>query len=187
MKKIFTLSVLLAFLSSCSSPGDNISNKEETDTVSENLHLSFTTPNWSQKIDCSHLVLDASSGGTTTTISATSQSTNETFYLVVPTDSTSFSKIELKKYPISFSGGLSFNQKLPVTRGNSLRMYGVEKFDTTNNYNEITSVNYDKSDNSFAYFKIKASYKMTMETADKQHKNVPVSGTYHFLVKTRKN
>ena len=74
----------ILFLVGCKKETNGIS----TEGNSENLYFSFSSPDWSEHIDCSRLSLDATNNNV---LSAQSQSTKEIFYLIVPSDSSTWS------------------------------------------------------------------------------------------------
>ena len=75
--KLLLSSFLLLILFGCSSSEDS---PNDPNTISNNLHLSFTTPDWDKFINCDLLDLfPVSINATTNYVSATSASTKETF------------------------------------------------------------------------------------------------------------
>lgn len=181
MKKSHVLYLLLSVLFlNC--------KKENVDgpyKVNESLYMAFYTPNWGEKINCDLLQLNAT---TTDVLSAESQSTKEKFYLYVPADSSTWAQsANLKKYAIGFSNNFEFNQTLPIERGSSTRLIGIEQL-SDSSYNEVTEIKYVKSDNSGAYFTIKANYKMKMKVLYSATMDTVkyVYGDYRLMVKTNK-
>ncbi|NDF60673.1 MAG: hypothetical protein EB100_06285, partial [Crocinitomicaceae bacterium] len=150
---------------------------------SEALYFSFSTPDWSEHIDCSRLSLDATNNNV---LSAQSQSTKEIFYLIVPSDSSTWSLSQNKsKHAIGTDSLFQLNQTLPLTKGASERMLGIPGF-SDSSYHEVKSINYSHSDNSGAYFFIKGSYRMWMSGIYTNSTKKFVSGSYCFKVKTSK-
>ena len=150
---------------------------------SENLFFSFHTPDWAERIDCTHLDLDATGTGF---LSAMSQSTAEQFYLKVPTDSSEWaSGSHAKRYAIGSDSLFQFNQTLPITKGSSTRLIGINQF-SESSYNEVTSVKYLSSDAEGAYFSLRANYKMIMKVHYSASMDTTrfVYGEYHFKIKT---
>ena len=140
--------------------------KDETNS-SENLHISFTTPEWNAVIDCNELSFDYTKYAT---YSPTSASTNLQWTLTLPQDSSLLNQpSNIKKYPIigyesSFNyPPFAYLQKVPFTQGSSIKLVPIANDSITeNSYHQISAITYDHSDASAAYFKVKASYKMKM-------------------------
>lgn len=152
---------------------------------SESLYMAFYAPGWGEKINCDLLQLNAT---TTDVLTAESQSTGEKFYLYVPADSSDWAQpANLKKYAIGFSSNFEFNQTLPAERGSSTRLIGIEQL-SDSSYNEVTEIKYHKSDNTGAYFIIKARYKMKMKVLYSSAADAVkyVYGDYRLMVKTNK-
>ena len=85
-----------------------------TEGNSENLFFSFSTPDWSENIDCSRLSLDATNNNV---LSAQSQSTKEIFYLIVPSDSSVWALPQnITKHAIGTETYFQLNQSLPLTK-----------------------------------------------------------------------
>ncbi len=83
--KSLLFSFLLVALFGCSSSEDS---SNDSNGISNNLHMSFTTPDWNKFINCDLLDLfPVSVNATTNYVSATSASTRETFCFSVPKDS----------------------------------------------------------------------------------------------------
>ena len=179
-KTFITLAVSTLFIWGCSK--ENANNLQNN---ADNLHLSFYTPDWSAIINCDRLEMDATTSGY---ITGTSQSTNETFYLTVPTDSSLWNDpANVKTYPIGLGTMFNFNQTLPIVSGSSIRLIGINQ-QTSDSYHKINSITYDHSDNTGAYFKIKANYKMVMKVLYSNTMDTlkNVYGDYTFLIKTNK-
>ncbi len=161
----------------------------DTGGVSDSLHFSFKTPDWSRNIDCSQL--DLPSYGLDNQnyyVSATSQSTKNTFFLSFPKDSSAIvNSSNLKKYAIAEytenDGPFQFSLKLPLTDGSSARLVSKGGL-SEESYNEITAVKYMGRDGSSAVFSIKGRYAMTAYELNNSTNEKAVSGTYHFKVKT---
>ena len=158
-------------------------NGTSTEDRSNNLYFSFSSPDWSEHIDCSRLSLDATNNNV---LSAQSQSTKEIFYLIVPSDSSTWSLSQNKsKHAIGTDSLFQLNQTLPLTKGASERMLGIPGL-SDSSYHEVKSINYSHSDNSGAYFFIKGSYRMWMSGMYTNSMKKFVSGSYCFKVKTSK-
>lgn len=182
MKKLISSALVMSVLVASCTKSDSDNN---TGSNSDALHLSFYTPDWNAYINCDQLVMDAT---TNAQVSATSQSTKETFYLTVPQDSSTMSDpANIKKYAINGEDLFTFNQTLPITSGSDTRLYGIINL-SDSSYNEITSIKYDHSDANAAYFKLKASYKMKMKPLYSTSNDTVkyVYGDYHFLIKTNR-
>jgi hypothetical protein len=175
--------ITMQFLVSCNKDS---TNKNANNASSDALHLSFNTPDWNANINCDQLQLDATTSGL---LSAQSQSTKASFYFSVPKDSSEWMLFSnLKKYPIGFDTNFYFNQTLPYNSGSSTRLIGINQYSSDSSYNEITSIKYSNSDNTGAYFIIKANYKMMMKVLYSTSNDTLkyVYGDYCFKVKTNK-
>ena len=76
--------------------------------------LVFSTPDWSENIDCSELSLDATNNNV---LSAQSQSTKEIFHLIVPSDSSVWALPQnITKHAIGTETYFQLNQSLPLTK-----------------------------------------------------------------------
>jgi len=186
MRKLFFITVVMTtfFLQACKKEDTN--SIQNNNTISDNLHLSFYTPDWNAVINCDQLILDATNDSL---LRSTSQSTNEVFYLTVPKDSSLWSSpTNITTYPIGLYGTFSFNQTLPITKGSSTRLIGIDQPISDSSFHKINSITYDHSDNTGAYFKIKANYKMVMKVLYSNNMDTlkNVYGDYTFLVKTNK-
>lgn len=182
--------ITLGFLFSCSSDD---ANPADDSPENQSLHFSFNTPQWSRKIDCTHLDLDASNGqqganGNSALLGATSQSTNATFALMVPADSSRVANAVLKKYPINLdysADDFSFGTILNYSENSDKRMFSIPGYSKENSYNEITQIKYISSDNTGAYFHISGKYKAQMKVVD-ESTIVEANGTFKFKIKTAK-
>lgn len=157
--------------------------------VDNTLHLAFKTPDWERKIDCTHLDLNPLNlNDSTSYVSATSASTNETFYFSFPRDSTAMVRpSNIKKYLIAVTGGnkrpFEFSQKLPVTAGAESKLISSEGL-TASSYNEVVEIKYIGVQGNFAQFQVKCRYSMNMYEASNESNKKVVTGTFNFKVKT---
>lgn len=125
------------------------------DGVDNLLHMAFKTPDWERKIDCTHLDLDPIGlNDSTAYVSATSASTNETFYFSFPRDSSAMVRSSnIKKYKIVTIGDnkrpFEFSQKLPVTAGVQSKLISTEGL-TPSSYNEVVEIRYVGSQGNYA-------------------------------------
>ncbi len=178
-----TCLIIIFFHTNCTKPSTS-TNANNTNT--DDLHISFNTPDWNANINCEQLQLDATNAGLLT---AQSQSTKEIFYFYVPKDSSQWMQTgNLKKYPIGIDTNFYFNQTLPYNSGSNTRLIGINQYSSDSSYNEITSIQYSHSDNTGAYFIIKANYKMIMKVLYSNSLDTIkyVYGDYCFKVKTNK-
>ncbi|MCO4292363.1 hypothetical protein NF867_05740 [Solitalea sp. MAHUQ-68] len=186
MRKIYIIALAFTALlfAGCAKPEDD-GTPSDSDSSSDKLHFSFNSPDWHANIDCERLVLDAAAYGS---LNATSESTNSTFYLTVPSKSDEMADpANIKRYPIGTDVLFNFNLKLPITSGSSTRLIGINQFDD-NSYNEIVSIQLDHADANYAYYKVKGKYKMVMKIigeTNETRKNV--YGDYLLMIKTSKN
>lgn len=176
-------------MASCSLIGEE---PTPADGISESLHFNFKTPDWERKIDCTHLDLPAFdfNEGVSYTF-ATSQSTNSTFFISYPSDSSDIvNPANLKKYAITGYAeneeAFQFSLKLPPTEGSSERLVSKAGMSETS-YNEVTAITYERHEEGEAIFKIKGKYEMTTTLIGEENNEKVVSGTYHFKIRTRAN
>lgn len=198
LNKLVLLVLLAGSLAACKKDGDG--DKKDADLgpvigngdgVDNTLHLAFKTPDWERKIDCTHLDLEPIGlNETTSYVSATSASTNETFYFSFPRDSSAMVKpANIKKYAIVVTGSHSspfeFSQKLPVTAGGQSKLISEAGL-SASSYNEVVQIKYTGRSGNFAQFQVKCKYSMNMyEAANESNKKV-VTGTFNFKVKTKR-
>jgi hypothetical protein len=122
--KAFIVITILLMINACTV--DDTVNPSDT-AVSDNLHIAFKTPDGERTINCEQLDLYPSPvNDSISSVSATSQSTLETFFFTYPTDSSGMVKLgKLKKYkivnvyeneqPFQYSQKLSFDENSPDT------------------------------------------------------------------------
>jgi len=200
--KLLKKSILLVMFSACiiacekgaENPDDNKEPEKGTvigngNGIDNTLHLAFKTPDWERKIDCAHLDLDPIGlNDSTSYVSATSASTNETFYFSFPKDSSAMVRSSnIKKYKIAVTGDnkrpFEFSQKLPVTSGVQTKLISVEGL-TSGSYNEVVEIRYTGIKGKYAQFQVKCRYSMNMYEALNESNKKVVTGTFHFKVKT---
>ncbi|MBK0403471.1 hypothetical protein I5M27_10780 [Adhaeribacter sp. BT258] len=171
--------------------GDDEDEKDDNPApgVSESLHFNFKTPDWERNIDCTHLDLPSNSlDATTYYVSATSASTNSTFFFSFPQDSSAIvNPANLKQYSIKAYGQndapFQLSLKLPLTEGNSKRLVS-KAGQSAESYNEILAVKYDGHNATEAFFKVKAKYQMKTVVVNDSSIQKTVSGTFHFRIRT---
>lgn len=189
--------ILTAFcamlLIGCSGSDENDDvNNPGNGGVGNTLHLSFKTPDWEEFINCEQLDLYGYSVNETTNyVSATSASTKESFYFAIPKDSSAMVQPgNLKKYAIKEYGDVTapfeFSQKLPVTKGASTYIVSEES-SSDEFYNEVVAIAYDGHDQTHAFFKVKCRYYMSTHELNNETNVKPVSGTFHFKVRTSRD
>lgn len=183
-----TLTSLLFY--SCSN--SNTDNEESVDNseISNTLHMAFKTPDWERFINCEHLDLMPIESNNVFGVSATSASTNETFYFTYPKDSSAMRDPgNLKRYPIADylenSQNFEFSQKLPLSDGNSDRLISKAGL-SEDSYNEVMAIEYVGTETNYALFKVKCRYKMKTYVLNDPSKIKDVSGTFHFKIRTKK-
>lgn len=185
--------LLLVSFSSCEieniedDPGTNPSG-----SISNSLHFNFKTPDWERNIDCTHLDLPSFLLDEETYYTfATSQSTNSTFYISYPKDSSVMvQEGNLKKYAITEYGmnqaPFQFSLKLPLNDGSSQRLVS-QAGHSTDSFNEIVSIQYDGYVGDESVFKIKGRFQMLTSVIGEEGVQKTVSGTYHFKIKTSRD
>ena len=96
----------------------------------------------------------------------------------------------LKKYAIKEYGDVTapfeFSQKLPVTKGASTYIVSEES-SSDEFYNEVVAITYDGHDQTHAFFKVKCRYYMSTHELNNETNVKPVSGTFHFKVRTSRD
>ena len=200
MKYISKLNFLAAIASlllfSCSKSESSEESIVNPNTVSDDLHMAFKTPDWERNIDCSLLDLSPTVyNDSTYGVSATSVSTKETFCFTYAKDSSKIVKSKyLKKYKIMSIYGnnapFQFSQKLPLDENSledlSKKLISFEGF-STSEYNQVVEVKYLSSEANFAVFRVKCKYEMKMYLPSLPENFKPVSGTFTFKIRTTKN
>lgn len=197
IKNLLCTIILASFSLSCSSSTDdreedNTTNQVSQNTVSDNLHLKFKTPDWERIIDCEQLDLyPFSINSQTFGVSATSASTNETFYFSYPRDSSAIVRTSnLKRYPIANYGEnenpFEFSQKLPATAGSTQLLISSKEF-SDNIYNEVVEIKHFISETNYSVFKVKCKYRMNTYVLNSPDTKKFVEGTFHFKIRTTKN
>ena len=196
MKTLKILSyLLLSFVSltamiACSSEEEG----ESTDggTVSNSLHLKFKTPDWERTINCEQLdLMPMNPAEGVYAVSATSASTNETFYFSYPQDSSAMNQVSnYKKYGIVSYGDndqpFQFSQKLPDNQGSTDRLISLADNSATY-YNEVEKIEYVGHEAEYSIFRVKCKYNMRTYLLSNEATIKDVSGTFHFKIRTTRN
>ena len=171
---------------------DETSDDNGTKTeVSDNLHISFKTPDWERTIDCTHL--DFNPMSTTLGVyfvGGSSESTKQSFQFSYPEDSSAIvAPSNLKKYPIFTYGTndrpFQFSQKLPLTSGSADRLISTPGF-SNDEFVEVTQVKHVGSTATNALFQIKGKYSMKAYLLSDTAQKKLVTGTFHIKIKTTK-
>lgn len=165
-----------------------------SDDISNELHMSFSTPDWNRFINCDLLNLSPwPIDESLNYVTATSASTNQSFYFSIPADSSAMVlSSNLKKYYIrdhgmpNFQSPFEFSQKLPLNPSSNIRLISSEGINA-NSYNEVAAISYVGSETNFAVFKVKCRYKMIAYQSNDPSNTKVVTGTYHLKVRTSKN
>jgi len=185
------LSILfLAPVISCSS--DEEGDDTGGGTVSNTLHLKFKTPDWERTINCEHLdLMPMNPAEGVFAVSATSASTNETFYFSYPQDSSDINQVSnYKKYGIVGYGDndapFQFSQKLPDNQGSNDRLISMAD-NSAAYYNEVEKIEYVGHEADYSIFKVKCKYNMRTYLLSNEATIKDVSGTFHFKIRTTRN
>ena len=187
----FALSILF-FVPMISCSSDEEGDDTDDGTVNNSLHLKFKTPDWERTINCEHLDLDPISVAEGVyAVSATSASTNETFYFSYPKDSSDMNQfVNYKKYGIVGYGDnnepFQFSQKLPDNQGSNDRLISLPDMSSTY-FNEVEKIEYVGSEANYAIFKVKCKYNMRAYLLSNEGLIKDVSGTFHFKIRTTRN
>lgn len=184
--KFFLIILAFTLATRCSKSTDlNESNSDD------NLHLSFTTPDWNSYINCDKLNLyPIPVNDSTAYVAASSASTLESFCFSIPTDSSkmmlasNFKKYAIKNY-YENNCPFQFSQKLPLNNGSAARLVSIDSLGIQS-YNEVLAINYVASESNYCTFKVKCKYQMFTKEIGNETNIKPVSGTFHFLVRTTK-
>lgn len=173
---------------SCSSEEEGKSTGE----ISNTLHLKFKTPDWERTINCEHLdLMPINPVEGVYAVSATSASTNETFYFSYPQDSSAMDKVSnYKKYGIASYGNhdapFQFSQKLPDNQDSSDRLISLPDM-ASEYYNEVEKIEYVGHETNYSIFKVKCKYNMRTYLLSNESVIKEVSGTFHFKIRTTRN
>ena len=181
----------LAFgLTACFGSDDKKDDPTPSNGVSDSLHFAFKTPDWERTIDCERLSLPFATSNNVAYASATSASTNSTFYLTYPRDSSAIvAAANLRRYPIATFGNntapFELSHKLPLTDGSAVRLVS-QAGSGADAYNEIVEVKYAGREGNYALFNVKGRYQMQMTELNGNSSAAPrpVSGTFRFRLRT---
>lgn len=186
----FLLFVFVSAMISCSS--DEEGDDTDDGSVSNTLHLKFKTPDWERTINCEQLdLMPMNPADGVFAVSATSASTNETFYFSYPQDSSDMNQVSnYKKYGIVGYGDndepFQFSQKLPDNQGSNDRLISLP--DNSNTYyNEVEKIEYVGHEAEYSIFKVKCKYNMRTYLLSNEATIKDVSGTFHFKIRTTRN
>lgn len=178
----------------CSSYTKRPSAKGSLNKPSDQLHFSFKTPDWDGYVNCKLDFEAIALNDSTNIIAFDSASTNASLCFSYPKDSSEIVKNRnLKKYEIKSHFGndapFQFSLKLPFNK-NSLddltkRLVSNAGFSATE-YNEVTEVQYLKSEPKYTVFRVKCNYKLNARITATPKMSKPVFGTFTFLVRTSK-
>jgi hypothetical protein len=195
ISKTSLLSFVVLVLFSCT-PTESTDSSVNPDTVSDNLHLAFKTPDWERNIDCSMLDLFPTVyNDSTYGVSATSASTKEIFCLTYPKDGSKIINPKyLKKHKIMSIYGntapFQFSQKLPLNENSlddlSKKLVSSEGF-SDSEYNQVLEVKYLSTEADYMLFRVKCKYEMKTYLPSNPDIIKPVSGTFTFKIRTTKN
>ncbi len=185
------ISHLLGFIllfSSCIKSASTF-DSANTDGISDQLHFSFSTPDWSRFVPCDLLddFISYPLNDSTSFINASSASTKLIWYFSIPRDSSKMtSTSNLKRYSICDYGTntspFQYSQRLPITDGSSTFL-GSYKGLSDSSYNEVSKITYISSDSVNALFNIKCRYKMIMYEYGTIFNKKNVTGTFNFKVR----
>lgn len=180
----------LAPMISCSSDAEG--SDTDNGSISNSLHLKFKTPDWERTINCEHLdLMPMNPAAGVFAVSATSASTNETFYFSYPQDSSAMNLVSnYKKYGIVGYGDndepFQFSQKLPDNQGSNDRLISLAD-NSTAYYNEVEKIEYVGHEADYSIFKVKCKYNMRTYLLSNENIIKDVSGTFHFKIRTTRD
>jgi len=181
---------------------DDGSDDEPSDT-NKGLFVSFETPGWSEKIDCSHLSFQPNScspppNNSVYYVYATSQSTKMTFQISYPVDSAVFSKLVTdQKFPLRYNAcgaseamqeAISFMLVVPQSKGNTNQWMPIPEMNEES-YATLKSITYVKSDKRYAYYRVEGSYTQLSALADANRYRISdedkvISGDFQLMLLT---
>lgn len=203
------LVVASLFLYSCekktNGPGDGPDGDPDSGPsgTNEGLYVSFKVPDWSEKIDCSHLSFQPNSCSPPPNrevyyVTATSASTKMSFQVSYPVDSASFSKLVTnKRFPLRFNAcgdpdamkeAISFMVVVPQAKGNTNQWMPIPEMNDES-YATLKSVTYVKSDQRYAFYRITGTYTQLSALADANRDRISdddkvISGDFQLMVLT---
>lgn len=202
--KLFLLMAGL-FLFGCekNSNGPSDGSDDEPSGANKGLFVSFKTPGWSEKIDCSHLSFQPNScspppDNSVYYVYATSQSTKMTFQISYPVDSAVFSKLVIdRKFPLRYNAcgaseamqeAISFMLVVPESKGNTNQWMPIPEMNEES-YATLKSVTYVKSDKHYAYYRIAGTYTQLSALVDANRYRISdddkvISGDFELVVLT---
>ncbi len=193
--KIMVLTVIALSLFSCSET-TNTEDNANPNTVSDNLHVAFKTPDWERNIDCSDLdFFPEAYNDSTYGVRASSLSTKISYCLTYPKDGSNIIKPKyLKKHKIMSIYGntapFQFSMKLPINQNSlddlSKKLVSSEGFSATE-YNQVMEVKYLSTEADYMLFRVKCKYEMKTYLPLTPEIIKPVSGTITFKIRTTKN
>lgn len=172
-------------------------------STKEELFVSFKTPGWSEKIDCSHLSFRPEScspppNNSVYYVTATSASTKMTFQISYPVDSAVFSKLAIdRQFPLRYNAcgaseamqeAISFMLVVPESNGNTNQWMPIPEMNEES-HTTLTSVAYVKSDERYAYYRVEGTYTQLSALADANRYRISdedqvVSGDFQLMLLT---
>ncbi|MGV3760987.1 hypothetical protein [Parapedobacter sp.] len=171
--------------------------------AAKGLFISFKTPGWSEKIDCSHLSFQPNScspppNNSVYYVTATSASTKMSFQISYPVDSSAVAELVAdQRFPLRFNAcddseamqdAISFMVVVPQSKGATNRWMPVPETNEES-YATLKSVTYVKSDKYYAYYRITGSYTQLSALADANRDRISdddkvISGDFQLMVLT---
>ncbi len=162
------------------------------------LFISFATPAWREKVDCSHLSFAPSSCPSDSLyyVTATSQSTNMTFHIAYPIDSVTFENLDINKrfpllsptcdYAAVLQKAISFLVVIPESKG-STKQWGPFPKESDKNYVVLKSITYVKSDTKYAHYRVAGSYSQVSVLLDADRNRISdaeevITGDFQVMV-----
>ena len=191
------LLLLILFLIACSEDKKVSTNPNPDNTISDNLHISWKSPDWTYSLPCDDLsFIPEATNSNQYCARASSASTKISYGFFYPKDSSQVVKASaIGKYAIqqysSFSNPYASDQffqfymSMPITLGNSEKIYSKAGF-SEYEFNEVVSVKYLNKQDNFAVFLIKCRYAMKMTLKDLITEK-SVTGNYTFKIYTDRN
>lgn len=196
--------IACVFLYSCEKKANGLDGDPDDGSSGSTagLFVSFKTPGWSEKIDCSHLSFQpnscSSQANSVYYVTATSASTRMSFQISYPVDSAAFGKLAIdRRFPLRFNacaaeeaiqGAISFMVVVPQSKGNTNRWFPIPEMNEES-YATLKSVTYVKSDKYYAYYRIAGTYTQLSALGDANHERISdddkvISGDFQLMVLT---
>jgi hypothetical protein len=193
---LFFLILTALTLISCTKQG-SVVDPTDTPGTTETQQITFSVDQYNKTVDCSQLKANALKSGKYTAAAFLSLSTKMEFLIYFPSDSSTMaSMVQNEKYFAIAKGfyslvtneqdyAFAMGFKVPVSNSATVFAYSQEFLDISKNYNQIEQIQYLSSNNDYALFSVKGSYKYQSLNSDSSASK-EVSGFYLFHLYTNR-